>query len=269
MESKVLGRTGEHIPVIGMGTWGMGNSTGERRKEELLALEKGIELGMRFIDTAEIYGNGKSETLVGEAIRDIRDDVFLATKVSPDHFNYDDVLKSCEASLQRLGVRSVDLYQLHWPSPRIRIQETMRAMEELVAQGKVRYIGVSNFSVEQTIEAQESLPRSELVSNQVQYSITSREIESELLPFCEKDKITVIAYSPLDRGKIPLSKIPKELLNKYEMTPAQIMLNWVTYRKPVTAIPKAGSEAHIEENSKSVDIGLSDTDYRMLSKLFT
>jgi diketogulonate reductase-like aldo/keto reductase len=268
MESKVLGRTGERIPVIGMGTWGMGNSTGEKRKEELLALEKGIELGMRFIDTAEIYGNGKSETLVGEAIREIRDEVFLATKVSPDHFNYDDVLRSCEASLQRLEVKSVDLYQLHWPSPRIRIQETMRAMEELVSQGKVRYIGVSNFSVEQTIEAQESLPRSELVSNEVQYSITSREIESELIPFCEKDKITVIAYSPLDRGKIPLSKVPKELLDKYELTPAQIMLNWVTHREPVTAIPKAGRVAHVEENSKAVDVRLSDDDYQKLSKLF-
>lgn len=268
MESKVLGRTGERVPVIGMGTWGMGSSTGDRRKEELLALQKGIELGMRFIDTAEIYGNGKSEMLVGDAIRDVRDEVFLATKVSPDHFSYEDLPKACEASLQRLGVKYVDLYQLHWPSPRIRIQETMRAMEDLVSEGKVRYIGVSNFSVEETLEAQESLSRSELISNQVQYSITSREIEAELLPYCEKDKITVIAYSPLDRGKIPLSKIPKDLLAKYEMTPAQIMLNWVTYRRLVMAIPKASHMDHVEENSKSVDVRLSEDDYQALSRLF-
>jgi len=268
MESRVLGRTGERVSVIGMGTWGMGNSAGEKRKGELMALQKGIELGMGFIDTAESYGDGKSETLVGEAIRDVRDDVFLATKVAPDHFNYEDLLKSCEASLERLGVDYIDLYQLHWPSTRVRIQDTMRAMEELVSRGKVRYIGVSNFSVEQTVEAQESMSKSELVSNQVQYSITSREIETELLPFCEKDKITVIAYSPLDRGRIQLNKIPKELLARYEMTPTQVMLDWVTHPRPVIAIPKASRLDHVEENSMSVDVRLSDEDYQALSKLF-
>ena len=205
----MLGRTRERIPVIGMGTWAMGNNTGEKHQEEVEALEKGIELGMRFIDTAEAYGGGRSETLVGRAIREVRDQVFLATKVSPEHFGYDDVMRSCEASIERLGVKYIDLYQLHWPNPRIPIQETMRAMDDLVSQGKVRYIGVSNFSVEQTAEAQESLPRSEIVSNQVRYSPSSREIESELLPFCEKEKITVIAYSPLDRGDIPTGRLPE------------------------------------------------------------
>lgn len=160
--------------MIGMGTYALGNTTGEERREEIDALQKGIELGMKFIDTAEVYGHGKSEILVGKAIADRRDDVFLATKVAPEHFGYDDVIQSCDASLGRLGVNFVDLYQLHWPSPRIPIQQTMKAMEELVATGKTRYVGVSNFSVEQTMEAQESLPRSELVSNQVRYSLTSR-----------------------------------------------------------------------------------------------
>lgn len=268
MESKPLGRTRERIPVIGMGTYALGNATGDKHRDEIAALRKGIELGMKFIDTAEVYGHGRSETLVGEAIADRRDEVFLATKVSPEHFGYDDVIQSCEASIERLGVKFVDLYQLHWPSSRIPIQQTMKAMEELVATGKTRYIGVSNFSVEQTMEAQESLPRSELVSNQVRYSLTSRSIETDLLPFCDKEKLTIIAYSPLDTGSIPKDRIPKEILEKYEMTPAQLMLNWVTYPEPVVAIPKAGQVSHIEENASSVDIRISENDYKILSRKF-
>jgi len=236
--------------------------------EEIKAIRRGIELGMNFIDTAEVYGQGRSESLVGKAIEDAREDVFLATKVSPEHFGYDDVIRSCEASIQRMGVKFVDLYQLHWPSPRIPIQETMKAMEELVATGKTRYIGVSNFSVEQTMQAQESLPRSELASNQVRYSITSRSIETDILPYCEKEKIAVIAYSPLDTGNIPISRIPKDMLEKYEMTPAQLMLNWVTYPEPVVTIPKAGRVSHVEENAAALNIRISLADYRALSRKF-
>src|ERR1700730_16221725 len=158
MEFREIGRTGEKIPVVGMGTWAIGNSSGEQRRDEIKALQKGIELGMKFIDTAEVYGHGRSESLVGDAIKEYRDEVCLATKVAPSKTACDDVIRSCETSIQRLGVKFVDLYQLHWPNPRIRIQETMRAMEELVATGKTRYVGVSNFSVEQTMQAQESLP---------------------------------------------------------------------------------------------------------------
>jgi diketogulonate reductase-like aldo/keto reductase len=268
VDYRPLGRTGERIPIVGMGTYSLGNSEGTQRMQEIKALQRGIELGMKFIDTAEMYGHGRSETLVGKAIEDSREDVFLATKVSPEHFGYDDVIKSCEASIQRLGVKFVDLYQLHWPSPRIPIQETMRAMEELVATGKTRYVGVSNFSVEQTMQAQESLPRSELVSNQVRYSITSRSIEADILPFCEKEKIAVIAYSPLDTGNIPISRIPKDILEKYDMTPAQLMLNWVTYPDSVVTIPKAGRVSHVEENATAVDVRISKTDYQALSRKF-
>lgn len=265
----MLGRSGERVPIIGMGTWKMGDGKAETHRAEVEALEKGIELGMKLIDTAEVYASGRSETVVGEAIRGIRDKVFVASKVSPEHFAYDDVLASCEASLQRLGVDYIDLYQLHWPNPRIPIQETMKAMDELVSRGKIRYIGVSNFSVRQTIEAQESLPRSELVSNQVRYSPTYREIESDLLPFCEKEKITVIAYSPLDLGQIPADRVPKQILRKYEMTPAQIILNWVTYPEQVIAIPKASRLEHVEENATSLDVRLSEEDYQALSRAFS
>jgi diketogulonate reductase-like aldo/keto reductase len=268
MELREIGKTGERIPVVGMGTWAIGNSSGEQRREEIKAIQRGIELGMKFIDTAEVYGHGRSESLVGDAISEYRNDVFLATKVAPENFAHDDIIRSCETSIQRLGVKFIDLYQLHWPNPRVPIQETMKAMEELVSTGKIRYIGVSNFSVEQTIQAQESLPKSELVSNQVRYSITSRSIESDLIPFCDRERITVIAYSPLDTGNIPISRIPKEMLAKYEMTPAQLMLNWVTYRDPVVAIPKAGRVSHIEENARSTDARISLSDYQTLSKKF-
>ena len=268
MDYKPLGRTGERIPVIGMGTYSLGNSSGEQRAAEIKALQRGIELGMKFIDTAEMYGNGRSETLVGQAIADSREEVFLATKVSPEHFAYEEVIRACDASIHRLGVKFVDLYQLHWPNLRIPIQETMRAMEELVATGRTRYIGVSNFSVEQTMQAQESLPRSELASNQVRYSITSRSIESDVLPFCQREKITVIGYSPLDTGNIPVNAIPKEMLDKYEMTPAQLMLNWAIRPEGVVTIPKAARISHIEENAAAANISMSQPDYQALSKAF-
>jgi diketogulonate reductase-like aldo/keto reductase len=267
LEKRELGKTREKVPVIGMGTWLIGEARDEARTLEIQALRRGLELGMTLIDTAEMYGRGDAEKLVGEAIKGARDDAFIATKVSPEHFGYDDLLKSCEASIRRLGVKEIDLYQLHWPSHQVPIEETMKAMEELVSRGRVRYVGVSNFSVAQTLKAREALPRSELVSNQVRYSLTHRSIEPNLLPFCEKEKITAIAYSPLDTGRLP-RKVPQALLDKYGVTMAQLMLNWVTYKESVIAIPKASSVEHIEENAAAVDRRMSADDYRALSRMF-
>jgi diketogulonate reductase-like aldo/keto reductase len=267
MEKRELGRTKEKIPVIGLGTWEMGDAQKKGQALEIQAIRKGIELGMTMIDTAEMYGYGNAEKLVGEAVKGMRDEVFIATKVSPQHFGYEDILTSCENSIRRLGVEHIDLYQLHWPSNKVPIRETMKAMEELVSRGKIRYIGISNFSIAQTLKAREALPRSEIVSNQVRYSLTHRSIESELLPFCEREKLTVIAYSPLDTGKLP-SRVPQTLLAKYGMTPAQLILNWVTYRDAVVAIPKASKVEHVEKNAASVDTRVSGEDYRALSKMF-
>jgi diketogulonate reductase-like aldo/keto reductase len=268
MEKRELGRTREKISVIGMGTWGIGDVQNEGRALEIQAIRKGIELGMTMIDTAEMYGNGNAERLVGQAVKGMRDKVFIATKVSPQHFGYEGVLSSCESSIRRLGVEHIDLYQLHWPSSNVPIEETMKAMEELVSRGKIRYIGISNFSVAQALKAREALPRSEVVSNQVRYSLTHRSIESELLPFCQREKLTVIAYSPLDTGKLPSSKIPQALLTKYGLTAAQLMLNWVTYRDTVVAIPKASKAEHVEKNAVSVSTRISGDDYRALSRMF-
>ncbi|MDV3278369.1 MAG: aldo/keto reductase, partial [Nitrososphaerales archaeon] len=227
MEYRTIGKTGEKISTIGMGTWKLGTiRSSKERLEQMDSLRRGIELGINLIDTAEAYG---SEPLVAEVIKDRRDSVFVATKVWPNHLHHDDVLEACKGSLQRLGIKQIDLYQVHWPNPRIPIRETMNAMEKLVRDGLVRYIGVSNFSVEQTKGAQDALTKSELVSNQVEYSLNQRSIEADILPYCEKQGMTVIAYSPLGSGSIPASHVPRAILTKYNATPAQAILNWVTF----------------------------------------
>lgn len=265
MEYRRLGKTTEKISTIGMGTWRIGSyHSKEERTDQIRTIRRGIELGINLIDTAEMYGEGRSEQLVAEAISGLRDSVFIATKVLPDHLHHDDVITACDRSLQRLGVRTVDLYQIHWPNTNVPIRETMSAMEELVRVGKVRYIGVSNFSVRQTEEAREALTRSELVSNQVEYSISNRSVEDDLLPHCKRERITLIAYSPLARGAIPTSRVPKTLLQKYGMTPAQIMLNWATRDEAVVAIPKAARTDHVEENAASVSVRFGQQEYDLI-----
>jgi diketogulonate reductase-like aldo/keto reductase len=211
-----------------------------------------------------MYSSGKSEEVVGDAISGMRDKVFIATKVSPENLHYDDVIRSCKRSISRLRVTHVDLYQVHWPNSKIPIKETMSAMEKLVQDGMIRYIGISNFSVEETEEAKASLGRSEIVSNQVEYSLSNRYVESAILPYCEKAKVTLIAYSPLARGAI-VDSIPKGLLQRHKMTPAQVMLNWVTRNEQVVAIPKSTNLSHLEENVSSVSERFSAQEYDQIS----
>ena len=265
MEYRRLGRTGEKVSTIGMGTWRFGtHQNPEERTRQVASLKRGIELGINLIDTAEIYSSGRSEEIVGEAIKGVRDEVFLATKVAPGNLRHDDVVRACRASLKRLGTPYVDLYQIHWPNPSIPIQETMSAMEKLVQEGLVRYVGVSNFSVAETEDARTALARNEIVSNQVEYSLANRQVESDTLPYCIKEKITLIAYSPLARGQI-VDSIPKSVLQKYNVTPAQAMLNWVTRNERVIAIPKASDISHLEENAASVSVRFDPADYDGLS----
>ncbi len=268
MEYRKLGRTGEKVSVIGMGTWKVGDGGKAESRDQIAALQRGMELGINLIDTAEIYGDGKSEQLVAEAVKGDRSNVFIASKVWSDHLHHDDVLAACDRSLQRLGVDHIDLYQIHWPNPSVPIKETMSAMEELLGMGKIRYIGVSNFSVEQTKEAQDALAKAELVSDQVEYSLSKPKIEADLLPYCEKEGITVIAYSPLAKGKLPSGRIPAQVLEKYHMTPAQVMLNWVTRKKNVVAIPKSAKASHAEENAVSVSVRFTEAEYDLISNSF-
>ena len=262
VEFKRLGKTNEKISSIGMGTWRIGsyNSPSEKT-EQIRAIRRGVELGINLIDTAEMYGDGRSERLLGEAVASFRESVFIATKVWSDHLHHDDVIAACERSIQRLGVRHLDLYQIHWPNLSVPIRETMAAMEELVRAGKVRHVGVSNFSVDQVEEAQNALPKSELVSNQVEYSIVNRSVEKDILPYCRREGITLIAYSPLARGAILESQVSIALQQKYRMTPAQVMLNWVTRDERVVAIPKAARVGHVEENAFSVSVRFTQSEY--------
>jgi len=277
LEFKELGKSAQKIPVLGLGTWGIGGFSSRILRgddEEVQALRSGLELGMRFIDTAEMYARGHSEEVVAKAVKSERENVFIATKVSPEHLSYNNVIKSCEASLGRLGTNYIDLYQVHWPNPSIPITETMKAMERLVADGKIRHIGVSNFSVQQTREAQEALSKSSLAANQVEYSLVDRSIEEDLLPFAQKGHVTIIAYSPIARGQIPQGghgerwRVLDQIASKYGKTRTQVALNWLIAKDDVVAIPKAASLPHVEENAGAVGWRMSAEDYEALSRAF-
>ncbi len=247
MRQKELGKTGKRIPELGIGTWKMG----EHPEEEIAAIRKAIHLKMNLVDTAEMYGN---ERLIGKAIEGQKG-VFIATKVSPHHFRHDDVIRACRESVAKLGVKAIDLYQLHWPNGMIPIRETMSAMEELVDMGLIKHIGISNFSVEETKAAQEAMKKYEIVSNQVEYNLLVRDIESELMDYCAEEKITIIAYSPIAQGAIvngsqpELSAALAAIGKKYKKTPAQVALNWVVSHGNVVAIPKTSSPERAAENA--------------------
>jgi diketogulonate reductase-like aldo/keto reductase len=275
MKYKELGKKHTKIPAIGQGCMGIGGYLSRdalQDDNQIKALRLGIELGMTFIDTAESYGKGHSEELVGRAIEGIRDNVFIATKVSPEHLSYDALLQSAEGSLRRLNTDYIDLYQVHWPNPQVPINETIRAMEQLVRERKIRYIGVSNFSLKELKEAQAAISEYEIVSIQVEYNLFDRTIENSILPYCESEGITTIAYSPLDQGKIASGEERIERLRliagKYNVTTAQVALNWLISHPSVIAIPKATNPDHIRENASSADFELSDEDFKEISKIF-
>lgn len=263
MEYKTLGNTREKISAIGIGTWKMGTNI----EEEVKAIRAAIEHGVNLVDTAEMYG---TEHIVREALGGY-DNIFVATKVSPSHFHYADVIRACNASIERLGVREIDLYQLHWPNLNIPIKETMQAMEELAKQGRIRHIGVSNFSVSELKEAQAALKGNDIVSNQVEYSVLVRDPENGLLNYCKQEHITLIAYSPLARGAIfekkyeALRKKLEGIGGKYGRSASQVALNWLIRREPVIAIPKASTAQHSEENAGAAGFRLSDRDIREIN----
>lgn len=246
MELKRLGQTEVMIPEIGLGAWKYRGGTEP--------LRRGVDLGAFLIDTAEIYG---TEGVVGQAIDAIRDQVFLASKVSGQHLRQDEVMRAAENSLRRLKVDCIDLYQVHWPNAQVPVRETMRAMEALVDNGQVKYIGVSNFSTAELRDAQAVMEHHPIVSNQVLYNLNRREIEPDLLPYCEEQNITVIAYTPLDDGRLARRqrlrrhngmKALEQIAAEVDKTMAQVALNWCTARSNVIAIPKSDRIERIVEN---------------------
>jgi diketogulonate reductase-like aldo/keto reductase len=240
--SRELANSGVRLPEIGFGTWNYHGG--------VQPLRAAIECGACLIDTAESYG---TEEIVGEAIKGRRHQVFLATKVLPQNFRRRDLIAAAEKSLRRLGTDHIDLYQLHWPNLTIPVEEPMRGMEDLVDAGKVRFIGVSNFSVRDLVNAQAALSRQRIAANQVRYSLIERTIEGGLLEYCQKSGITVIAYSPLATGLGNIRAadpegVLREVAEASCKSEAQVALNWCISKEKVIAIPKASSVEHVVEN---------------------
>jgi len=272
MKYKQLGDTGVEVPAVGIGTWEIGGGISpdtSKDGEGIRAVRKGVELGMTLIDTAEKYADGHAEEVVGEAIRPFsRSDLFIVSKVWPDHLKYDEVLKAAERSLGRLGIDCLDLYLVHHPNPEIPLEETMAAMEELVRQGKTRYIGVSNFDVAQVTEAAGCLKNNRITVNQVPYNLMQRDIEKELLPYCVENHITVMAYWPLSRGEMVKDEFLAGIGKKYGKTAAQAAVNWLISHENVIAMPKAVNPEHIEQNAGAADWELRDEDLELISSRF-
>lgn len=274
-----FGRTKETVNAIGFGTWKIGggwnNPDRSHDRTSVDIIKLAISLGADFVDTAEAYGGGHSEELVGQALSELRKDdpsleVFLATKVSPEHLHYEDVMKSCNASLRRLGVNQIDLYQVHWPNPRIPLSETMSALEDLVTQGKVRYVGVSNFPVELLEEAQSNMSKYEIQSDQVKYSLLDREPEENgILEFCRKNSLSLVAYSPLARGELASSTLAPldRIAQAHGATRAQVFLAWLLSKGPVLPIPKASKPDHLRENMEAAGITLSPEEIAQIDGL--
>jgi diketogulonate reductase-like aldo/keto reductase len=265
MNLKLLGGSGVMVPEIGLGAW--------RYSGGIEPLRRGIGLGATLIDTAEAYG---TEAVVGEAIKGIRERVFVATKVSGSNLRHDDVLRAAEASLGRLAIDRIDLYQIHWPNGAVPIAETMRAMETLVDRGLVRFVGVSNFSVAELRAAQKAMRKYPIASNQVLYSLSRRAIEADLMPYCEANGVTIIAYTPLDSGRLTHpSDYPREgmralgqVAGETGRTFAQVALNWCTAHASVIAIPKSANVARVVENCGASGWRLSAEQVRTLDTGF-
>jgi diketogulonate reductase-like aldo/keto reductase len=269
--NRILLPDGTSLPRIGQGTWNMGDDH-SRREEEIAALRLGVELGMDLIDTAEMYGDGRSELLVGEAIQGIRDQVFLVSKVYPHNAGSERLIRSCEESLKRLNTDHLDLYLLHWRGD-IPLEETVVGMEKLVSQGKIARWGVSNFDIDDMKELLGIERGTHCATNQILYHLGSRGIETELLPWQRSHKIPVMAYSPLAqagslRKGVVESEVVQEIARVHNVTPLQIMLAWTIREEDIITIPKASSREHVIENASAGLITLSEEERWKLDEAF-
>jgi aryl-alcohol dehydrogenase-like predicted oxidoreductase len=274
MKFKKFGKTGKTVSAIGQGTMGVGGYLSRDTSHDLEYIKNiqyAFDLGITFIDTAEGYGEGHAEELIGIALAGIRDQAFIASKVSPENAKYEDVIKACDQSLKRLKTDYMDLFQIHWPHPGVSVNETLSAMNSLRQQGKIRFIGVSNFSLEQLKVAQ--LACGDIISSvQTEYNLFDRSIENNLLSYCIEQELTVIAYSPLNQGKASFNAKQIAMLNaigkRCGMTAEQIALNWVIAHEGVVAIPKAVKLEHIRQNSLAADFDLEPEDFAAIEGEF-
>jgi diketogulonate reductase-like aldo/keto reductase len=271
MTQRPFGSTGVRVPVIGQGTWMIeGSADAERRSVD--ALRAGIDLGLTHIDTAEMYGSGRAEEIVGKAIAGRRGEVFLVSKVLPSNASYEGTLRACERSLQRLGTDHLDLYLLHWESEHP-IGETMRAMERLIDEGQIRFAGVSNFDVDRVREAQAAMRHHRLASNQVLYHLGERGIERRLIPYCQEQGIAVVGYTPFGRAKFPRPDSPggrvlEGIAQRHGRAVRQVILNFLTRWEGAFTIPKAGNPEHTRQNAGGAGWALLAEDIAAIDRAF-
>ena len=238
-----------------------------RRAQEIAALRLGLDLGMSLVDTAEMYGDGGAEEVVGEAIAGRRDEVFLVSKVLPHHATRRGTIAACHASLKRLRTDRLDLYLLHWRE-RVPLAETLEAFHSLVQSGEIRSWGVSNFDTDDTEELVESAGGRSVATNQVLYNLTRRGIEFDLLPWCHAGRIPIMAYSPIDQGRLLGNPTVRRVAARRNATAAQVAIAWVLRQEGVLAIPKGGSADHVRENRGALDVHFTREDLNELDREF-
>jgi len=258
-------KDGESVPAMGQGTWMMGEKPG-RRVDEMAALRLGVELGMTLIDTAEMYGEGAAETLVGDALGDVRDKLFLVSKAYPQNASRRRLSDACEASLRRLGTDRLDLYLLHWRGS-VPLAETVEAMEALRSTGKIRHWGVSNLDTADMTELV-AAGGDGCATDQILYNLTRRGPEHDLLPWLADHAMPAMAYSPVEQGRLIADPVLAHVAEAIGATPAQVALAWTLRRDGMFVIPKAGTVAHVRENRVAADLILSDADLAALEAAF-
>jgi diketogulonate reductase-like aldo/keto reductase len=258
--------SGGELPVLGQGTWRMGER-GSDAEAEVAALRHGLDLGLGLIDTAEMYGDGRAEELVGEAISGRRDEVFLVSKVFPHNATRRGTIEACDRSLRRLRTEHLDVYLLHWRG-RTPLDDTLAAFEELQRDGKIRAFGVSNFDVDDMRELWSQDAGRRIVTNQVLYNLSRRGIELGLLPWCREQGLPVMAYSPIEQGRLLRNPALRRIADRHDATPAQVAIAWVLQQDGVCAIPKAATPRHVDENRAALEIRLAPEDLAELDTAF-
>lgn len=263
----------EQIQKIGFGTWKIGGEMSADRLQDarsLAALRSALELGYTHFDTAEMYANGHSEELLGGAVRESgipREDLFIVSKVVPSNLRYKDVLRSCENSLGRLGMDYLDLYLVHWPSSSISLNASFRALNQLVREGRVRYLGVSNFDVKLMEQAQAE-SESPIFTNQAPYSLGDRSyVRNGVLEYCQDNDILFTAYSPVEEGRLRVNPVVKAIADAHAARPYQIALAWLVSQSRVITIPMSFNPEHIAENFAAADLELAEDEIEQLNQL--
>ncbi len=258
--------SGDKVPQLGQGTWRMGEST-RKREAEIAALRLGIDLGLTLIDTAEMYGDGVAEGIVAEAIHGRRDECFIVTKVLPENATRAGTIAACERSLKRLKTDRIDLYLLHWRG-RTALEETLAGFAALIEAGAIRLWGVSNFDVDDMEELLALPGGTGCATNQVLYNLRRRGIEAGLLPWCRERGIPIMAYSPIEQGRLLRERTLTGIAMRHRATPAQIALAWVLRQRDMMVIPKSGTLDHVRENRAALDITLTEQDLGELDRAF-